>query len=367
MSAGIEELSVEELERIQREHEEKLAAQRAAEEEERHRQAQIKAGTDADYARRPSVIAEARAAQREVDKMEAEQIGEKIKKTKDLQRSESAKQAELAAITSDLDQASARLQMVSRLVEGKNEDEISEPVRQALEAATLRESSIRSKKEALDKEIAELRADQVSDDQVRRYRSLVESVEGLVQQIDGIDANPAMREILEDEALGEDKLRDEAVRAAEGITYGSNHNKTKQQLAAVIAQQFITEELEREGIQSISNPEERQVVLVKFMEEMTTGIRSWKKGDRENLLRWGNTSPAKKAGVALGLLVAGISNSSGLYEGIEEFHGGDTSEFISAHLGSINFARGYDKGMTRHHRLLGDLTRPWEQFEQRAV
>lgn len=269
-----EKKSIEELRAIQETHE---AKQRAKKEEEEEKAKARKIQEDkagGEYYKREEFIAQARTADKDVEKMRAAQIEERMKRSEELKKGEEEKQIELQNMETQVGETRTYLEEIEALVAGKEEGEIAPEIKEELQKTQNDFQRIRKEKGELISHLQAIRAEQVSDEEVSKYRELQERIVKLNEDIQNIESNPVVMEWLVSEAKGEYQVRRQIfyeihkLDNAQNLYQNRKQSKERSNFLEGVCQTFLDEEFEARGINNIQDRNER----LKAMQKL---IRSW--------------------------------------------------------------------------------------------
>lgn len=229
-------------------------------------------------------------------------------------------------------------------------------------------------------ELEEIRADQVSDEQVKRYHEVQASLLILNQTVAELESNPYLIELLVAEAETEHQLREQVVREAiaRSETY-ERTNEERQKFDGQVAERFLSEEIEARGINSITDRRARKEALEQLTRGMITGMRQ-SHGQEIYHQRGGPEQVDALTGLALLNLVGGHGTLSGTLGFLRMSEAGYSptawqnkvaekqaeAQAIHRHLGTLNLLRAYGAGMPKfHERVLAHPRSPhgWQQFD----
>lgn len=372
---------IEALKKAQEAHDRALkeAEDREAAKAEDERIAQSQAGGDRES--REAVLKELKQLQAEADELEEARIKERLAASAKLKETELAKQAELEATTGDFTALSERLNAVRALVAGKKEAEIATDVREAITQLEVAKAPLETTARELTGELEKIRADQVSDEQVKRYHEIQAGLSKLNQTVAELESNPYLIELLVAEAETENELREDIVQAAvaRSETYWRT-NEERRKFDEQVAERFLSEEIEARGINLIADRRARKEALEQLAQGMISGMRL---GGVQEIYHQGGGQKQVDAltGLALLNLVGGHGTLSGTTGFLRMSEAGFSptawqdqvaekkaeAQAIHNHLGSLNLLRAYGTGMPRFYdRVLTANRSPheWEQFDR---
>ncbi len=343
--------SFEDLQAAQLAHEEELGKKEA----EKKRAEEARAGAEVAYGERTEALGEAKALQANVDKLKKAHIQERIADREKLRESEIAKEQELEGVRGTVAEIDEQIKRIQSLVEGKDISKVAPAVQQALEKALAEKNEITRRSDALSGEIGKIKADQISDDEIKQYQDLKNRIESLNETVATIESNPFVIERLMEEAETENKIRDEVVNAT---VYGKYTSRSPvwRDFAKEMTQTFLSEEFESRGIDAIKDPKEREEAMKKLASEIAQGVEGGT--DSFNDRDW--LSKGKATGTLLKNLTGNLGTLDGtagflaIAEGAKDQYGRVDEEkmhaAIARHLKSLNLLRSYSAGVSGEYQ-----------------
>jgi hypothetical protein len=274
---GESEPSIEELERAQKEHEEKVRLEQEEIETQKRKDEELTARAGEDYAKRADLMAELKTNDQEAKNLQAQGIEKRIQESERLKGAKSEREELLASLNIEVDSAKERLSQIEQLVLGKNEEMIAETTKKALVAARTKLQELESQAGALHQEISTIGEQLVSDEMVENYNLLISKNTELNSEIDDLSLNPSLIEILHNEALTEDTIRDEIISSAKShSTEQMQSRQNPERLAYVekLSQLFITEELEAQDPATLKEQGKSNQILSKIRSGILVGLSS---------------------------------------------------------------------------------------------
>lgn len=371
---------IEALKKAQAAHDRALkeAEERERAEAEREQVAQAQAGGDRES--REAMLKELKQLQAEAEELEEARIKERLAESAKLKETELAKQTELEATTGEFEAIANRLEAIQGLVKGKKEGEIAADVREAIKALETAKSPLETAARQLTQELETIRADQVSDEQVKRYHEVEASLIKLNQTVAELESNPYLIELLVAEAETENKLRDQIVEVAIARSEAYERtNEERRNFDEQVAERFLSEEIEARGINSIADRRARKEALEQLARGMISGMRQG--GGQTIYHQWGGQGQVDAfTGLALLNLVGGHGTLSGTPGFLRMSEAGFSptawqnqvaekkaeAQAIHHHLGTLNLIRAYGVGMPMfHERVLTANRSPgdWQQLD----
>lgn len=384
------QLTLEEIEAAQLDHEQKQQSLRDEEAATLARQNELKAQAGQDYATRADLVYESRQILQGIEDAHAAQIEERLAEVDRLGKSQTEKEAELAQGEEEFNALSDRFNRISAMIvriKGKGpESDIAETTSQALKEAQSNYDALSAKRSLVIDQLEKIKTGrQITDAAVAHYHLLIERQQQIAEQLTALEENPVLVELLADEAKNEGQLRvqfkREALTAAE--TY-SKMNPERQALVEKLVDQYLTEEFEARGINGIKDPHqkmERKRDLVQHMAYSFTIDDTQRLAYGYNIDNFDVIKDQIFAGKFLHNLIGGFGSENGtagfaewavngINTGREEprnspRHQHAIAEGVYRHLGTINLLRanslGLDKGPLRGRITVGFES--WQNIE----
>lgn len=373
--------SVEELRKIQEAHEAKIRGEKEEQEVEETSQRQLKQQAGENREKRVDILDELKPLDAEIKKLQAEAVEERMAQAEQLKGTKQEKAAALAGLKGEMMGAQERLAATRALIAGKTAEQVAPDVIETIKRMEDGLGVMQGKLQVLEGEIAQIEKTVVSDEEVARYRDLLRQSQLLNNEIDQIESNPALIELMQQEAKEQGNAREVIERAvlAKSEAYrGGFPSKERTAFVKEVIQTFISEEFARRGFGQIRDEGERQ----RAMNALAYGIMEGVNKDYEAIGHERDYTKQDQYLTAMALRT--LTGSHGTVDGMPGFIGRAQeghldifnprvperdrqfqSEAIRAHLRTINLIRGYAFGMKDSHNR-EDIVRSfggWKGFD----
>lgn len=268
--------SIEELERVQAEHEaerarlEEEAARRQAEEAEVKRRA---APLAAEHRER---VRAARGLHRDIRTKESGGVIQRMEQTEALRVEEIGLVADLETRAAEFEKARQYLARVEQLAAGK--EDIADQVQRTLVAAQEQVGTLDGPVRDLEARLKNVRERQISPQEAAEYRALQEKMAETIERIHEISQDPHVMEVLMNNAETEEGIRQEFLDAA----LRENGWRTEGVRADIVSratQRFLTEEIDRAGINALTDPATHREALRALANNMLVGLQTYRPPD----------------------------------------------------------------------------------------
>lgn len=364
-------MSIEELKAAQAKKDAETAETKRQKEAEEQHERELKERTESDIEPRESGLAELKLSQTEIDKLKEARIEERITNSEKLKESQTAKETELQKTQDEFNQIDNQLGEIKSLIEGREEKDIAEEIKIALNQVQEKKTGVEKTLQGLSKDLEMMKAESVSDVQIQRYQELLKRMDELNAQVADIEANPYMIERLFAEAKAENEMRDNVVREAMGGTW---RQPKESEIMSQVVQKFLTEEFEARGFDQIKDPKEREKAMREFTQEVASQAGGGADHGPMDLAR---LKKDERVGLVLKNLVgkygtmAGTEGFLAIASGGRKFDGRPQDDaivgnYIRQHLGTLNYLRANSSGLkTYHDAILGHRfgEHDWKSFD----
>ncbi len=356
-------MSIKELKIAQQAHEEALRQEAEQEESQKAQEAQQKDKARQDYEPMMELLAEQESLRQEVKRMEAEKVQERAKETKLLKETEYQKNQELENSKAELDNLEEELRQVQEMVAGKKENEIADPVKEAIQELAKQILEAKAKHLEISSVLEGVRSGQISDEELAKYSETKDKIAEIEAKILEIESNPEIVEMVMAEARSEWEQRKKV--SHEVVRYMGAYGKEDQKnILEELTEVFIDEEIKASGINEIKNTDERIKATKDFIDHLGVGIQ-FKSGEIKADNEYQATALRAARGLkslldgsiwtenALNALTSEIPNSR-VYESMNDFRKDTagqrqrTNVAVERHLGTINLMRAYNQGMKEY-------------------
>jgi len=365
MSEKEGEPSIDDIIAGQQAHEAEIQRQKNAAAAEAARQQELHDRAGADYGTRVDLSGERESIQSEIEADQAQQIEERLAEADRLKEDQTQKELELAQSEEEFVTLEDRLRRLQSLAEGKSDEEIAPQTVAAIERTQTAYDALNAQRGTLVQEIEGIRTRQLSDSEVQRYQSLLERSQQINDQIGELETNPALVEILTNEAETKQQLLDQVVYEAMSQLRTGNIPEGKREIVQGTVTRFMEEEFAARGISQVKDPADKLSQMRELVQDIIIGYGI----DRQNpssTQRLSGFSPRRidqaNTGIVLHSLTGGYGDVSTTLDLLREFGQGDLRGSLSRHFGSINYLRACTQGMPNSRDVVPQ-TYDWERFD----
>jgi len=365
MSEKEGEPSIDDIIAGQQAHEAEIQRQKNAAAAEAARQQELHDRAGADYGTRVDLSGERESIQSEIEADQAQQIEERLAEADRLKEDQTQKELELAQSEEEFVTLEDRLRRLQSLAEGKSDEEIAPQTVAAIERTQTAYDALNAQRGTLVQEIEGIRTRQLSDSEVQRYQSLLERSQQINDQIGELETNPALVEILTNEAETKQQLLDQVVYEAMSQLRTGNIPEGKREIVQGTVTRFMEEEFAARGISQVKDPADKLSQMRELVQDIIIGYGI----DRQNpssTQRLSGFSPRRidqaNTGIVLHSLTGGYGDVSTTLDLLREFGQGDLRGSLARHFGSINYLRACTQGMPNSRDVVPQ-TYDWERFD----
>lgn len=305
---------LQELDEAQAQLDTEIAQQEAERQREEAEEARKKARAVPLATRHGESVAEARELHQKIRAKDAKGVGKRIEEAEALETEEGGLAGELEGAVAKFKQAEACLEEVEKRIEGRDPDKVAARVKEVREAVAIRVEALQGPVAELESRLQSVRERKLSPEEIADYQGLqaeMDTVLARIQEIGEIrEKEPSVWEASEPEAL--EALKSEAetekamrVRLFEVIARedglmrgeGARHQIMKRAL-----ERFITEEIDKAGINAIGDPTAREGALHDLEEGLIKGLQASRPDDESQNIQTDEKRKAFYSGAALRVL-----------------------------------------------------------------
>lgn len=362
------EKNVDEILAAQKEFEAQQQRQKEEDEANAAHESELKVQAGDDYIAREGVRTDLKVADTELKNMESDNIEGRIAITEAKKEERLAKEEELEATNVQLSELETRFQTLEGVASQAQEKGlgISPELSEAIEELGASLEQLKGQAGAISADIEAIRTQEVPDKETQRFISVKSEVAKLDGRMKELESNPALVEMLHDEALVQNQLIDQiAATAIEKPGYGPrNYSRERNDYVQTVCIKFFQEEIASSGIDQISDKDERIAALRKLAQNIMKGLRENNSQHIFDMNRELSSSEAREQFAGLGLTnligVHGTGEAALTHLSSSELFPGYGSEHIELgrqqaaevsqakiHLGTLNFMRAYATGIGR--------------------
>lgn len=218
---------------------------------------------------RQGLIGEAEALQKDVDIMKAQKIEERSANAQKLKESEGEKQLKIAELKGNIDEVKTYIASIEARTQGK---EMAPVVKEAFRAAQEELKKLEGEGDVVFKNLGEIQALQVSQKDIEKYLDLQKGLDSVNKKIDEISSNVFVIESLQEEALGEERIRYSVIKEAMRKLnfYGGTGEREK--FSREVAETYLTEKFKAKGLSNIVDGDARLAAMSELARAMLKGI-----------------------------------------------------------------------------------------------
>jgi len=400
---------VSEVLRAQQEFEEKQRIEKEAADAAVQREQDLKAQSGPDHDKRDEVLREMNPAVRELREMESKDIPGRIAVTDQKREQRLAKENDLEATNTQLAELEERYKTLNA---AKNEAQygVSPELSKAIEEMGIELQKYREQARNISANIEAIRAEEVPDEETQRYNQLQADISRLDSQMVQLESNPALVEMLYDEASEHNRAISEIRTVAlelrklgawpvgrDNKVIGDRTSTAEQRFVDGVCTRFVEEEIARLKIDDMPLPQKRNAIttLINNIRMGMTTLDTYGMSDTDKLAQetfddrnikddnkeeWtrqrisgvalanliGGGKPAENA---IGILASSLSISSNKRRLSENFRANsenfrnrevvnNTTQAIIDHLGTFNFIRAQASvlGETERKKVMGRMS-----------
>lgn len=319
--------------------------------------------------KRFDLLEELKEADQKLGEFRARQIDERLERTKEIQEQKESKNKELSRLSEDITEFEESFIEIKKLVE--DDKDAPQDIKNQINLYSQKITELKNNANKITEEIKNLEADEVTDEELFEYQKVIKQSENLKNELEKIETNPDVIEIMvENQKTLEQKIQGVVNTALEIYGYSNNMLCTKKEdgssinhrekFIREIVQQFMEEEIESRGLNSLKDRSKKLEELTKMCISLDIGLHS--EGQKLHNIDNGENYDTKAlwTGLALKNLIGKYGTSGGSegfwsnpdnlptqrrnlgYNQKEEYAA--TGKFIKNHLNTINLLFSYDLG-----------------------
>jgi hypothetical protein len=289
--------TLDELDAAQALHDAEVARERAEAEAKAAEEARKRARAAPMAALHGEQVAEARGLHRKIRAKDAAGTGKRMTESEALRTEEVGLAAELEAAVAQFKKAEEYLTEAERRIGGRPGTELAELVKNTLSTARKRIATLQKPVTDLEIRLWSVRERQISPEEAAEYRGLQSEMAAVLARIREIGEvtekgpnawvmrEPEALEALEDEAKAEGVMRQkvlEVIAREEGFI---RQESPRAEIMRRAIQRFITEEIDRRGINAITDSDAREAALRELEDGITRGLRENYPDDKSRKLQ----------------------------------------------------------------------------------
>lgn len=381
---SLEELPpIEDLQRAQQERRAALEAEREQARREAEEQAALQRASKEGLGKRQEAIDEMRALSLDAENMEAERIRERMERAEALTSTEGERKVELTRLQQELDETTAYLAQVEEIIAKDEDGVIDETVQRAKETAQAKQQELQRSVTQLTKHLEGIHAEQVSQEDVVRYKEIQERMEELGHAVEEIEQNPDVLRALFEQAEGQDAIRNIVIAEAlreRGVSRQSPQGK----FVELVSQRYLGEEFEARGINDIEKDDARLEAMRTLAVELSGGLHANTRldnvtgGTKESRERWYSGAVLKNLIGAhaspqflLHYLVPSKTgnpwraeySSPERAEAATQANKEAVNQALADHVGTINMGRAYAREIDPWRKVVPYRVEEWDGFD----
>lgn len=315
--------SLEELEAIQKEHEERMEEERRRKEAEEKAERERRERALNAFNKRNALCKELIIAQKELDAIESTNIQERIKNSEEIKEIIIEKEEELNRDKSDFVDIEKKIAAIKKLIEGKKY--IAPEINEELTELDQEHKTYSEKIKVLSIELENLKSKLVTDKEIENYENIVEKVYSLENEIKNIENDPDVGELIAEEVKEKSDMIKMIIDACHQKSFSKEKRLTSSEYEEFlhirntyiknIAEQFIKDEIESRQIEIIRDRDKRIEAYRKISKFIILGLNNQ---DPKSVKFDKDSAKIERslfyAGLALANLIGKYNNKNGIID-----------------------------------------------------
>lgn len=269
---GEEENPIDDIDKViaaQQAHEARLVAEAQAKAEEEARQVELRTHAGVDYGIRTDLLIESSQVQRDIDEAHAANFNERLAQANELSESKTKKNEELAKCDAEFASATLRFKRIEAAVNSVPSEQILQETQALYEDTESKLKAVTKTRAEIVATIDQIKSKMITAEEMTKYNSLVARQEEIAEQITALEENPALVELLNEEANTENQCRNQLKDAVIAKIMGfTGRNPERATFVKKMVDQFLTEEFAARGINQIRDQHER----IQSMDHLTNNL-----------------------------------------------------------------------------------------------
>lgn len=348
-------------------HEEAERAEKEAESARLKHEEDLKNRAGEDYALRTETMATLRTKDQERSELVNSGIEHKIDRQDEVVENITSREEQLRKVQKQLAELGANIGLLTTRAKSAEQEGLglAPALSQALQDLQNQQRELTSESEAFITDLEAMRQEQVSDQQVQHYHALLVEIAKLADEMGNIEQNPALLELLRNEAEVESALVQQFVGIIEQRNRSYRHSDDdRTAFLNTLCRRFFEEELEHRHLNDLPKPSERIQAMRALATNLEAGLKQAGIGDMindHNNGQLGDHADEQLAGLALANL-AGIHGTGDAFlthggniglpsrfgrehsQEIDRLTAQPATDYVKVHLGSINYVKALADG-----------------------